>query len=85
MSVTYLPKLLAMAVKFFDRQRRTRQDLSSAAWIINGIMKVLFSSFVRIFDTYLNDYVASTLIWSCSSVDLRFRILIKSDKTNSFS
>ena len=41
-SVTYFPKFDAMAVKFLDKQSLTLHDLSSAAWIINGIMKVLF-------------------------------------------
>lgn len=42
MSVTYFPKFEAIYVKFFDRQSLTLQDLSYAAWIIKGIMKVLF-------------------------------------------
>ena len=85
MSVTYFPKLAAISVKFFDKQRRTLQDLSSAAWIINGIMNVLFSSLVRIFETSLKLSVARTLIWSCSSVDLCFRILMRSLKIYYFS
>lgn len=42
MSVTSLPKLEAISVKFLDRHSLTLQDLSYAAWIIKGIMKVLF-------------------------------------------
>jgi hypothetical protein len=57
-----LPKLEAISVKFLDKQSRTLQDLSSAAWIIKGIIKVLFSSLVRILATYLKLSVAKTLI-----------------------
>ena len=84
-SVTSLPKFWAIYVKFFDRQSLTRHDLSSAAWIIKGMMKVLFSSLVRILDTSLKDSVANTRIWSCSSVDLCFKMPIKSESANSFS
>lgn len=83
-SVTSFPKLEAIYVKFLERQRRTLQDLSSAAWIINGMIKVLFSSLVRIFAISLKLSVAKTLIWSCSSVDLCLRILIRSLSTYSF-
>jgi hypothetical protein len=62
MSVTSLPKLEAISVKFLDRQSLTRQDLSSAAWMMSGIMYVLFSSLVRIFETSLKLSVARTLI-----------------------
>lgn len=61
-SVTYFPKLEAIYVKFLDKQSLTLQDLSSAAWIIKGIIKVLFSSRVRILETSLKLSVASTRI-----------------------
>ena len=41
-SVTYFPKLQAMSVKFLDKQSLTLHDLSSAACMINGMIKVLF-------------------------------------------
>ena len=41
-SVTYLPKFEEIMVKFLAKHILTLHDLSSAAWIINGIMKVLF-------------------------------------------
>lgn len=62
MSVTYFPKFWAISVKFLDRHSLTLQDLSSAAWMMSGMMKVLFSSLLRILETSLNDYTANTLI-----------------------
>jgi uncharacterized membrane protein len=85
MSVTSFPKLAAIYVKFLERQRRTLQDLSSAAWMIRGMMKVLFSSLVSILAIYLKLSVANTRIWSCSSVDRCFRMPMRSLKTYSFS
>lgn len=61
-SVTSFPKFEAISVKFLDRHSLTLQDLSSAACIIKGIIKVLFSSLVNIFETYLKLSVAKTLI-----------------------
>ena len=42
MPVTSLPKFAAIKVKFLDKQILTLQDLSSAAWMMSGMMKVLF-------------------------------------------
>ena len=41
-SATYRPKFSAISVKFFDKHSLTLQDLSSAAWIIKGMIYVLF-------------------------------------------
>ena len=61
-SVTSFPKLEAIQVKFLDKHSLTLQDLSYAAWMIRGMMKVLFSSLVNNFETSLKLSVAKTLI-----------------------
>ena len=54
-SVTSFPKFEAIYVKFFDRANLTLHDLSSAAWIISGMINVLFSSLLRTLAIDLND------------------------------
>lgn len=54
-SATSLPKLLAISVKFFDKQSLTLQDLSSAPWIIKGKIYCLFSYLLKYLATSLKD------------------------------